>query len=60
MASIQCKSCILVLVVVLNWDSCMILLGSKICCSESSEAPVQINILAPSYSTRGVPGTSDV
>lgn len=38
----------------------MVLLGSKMCCTESSEAAVQINILAPCYSACGVPGTSDV
>lgn len=38
----------------------MILLGSKMCCTEGSDAAAQINILAPCYSARGVPGTSDV
>ena len=38
----------------------MILLGSKMCCTEGSDAAAQINILAPCYSACGVPGTSDV
>lgn len=45
----------------LKLDSCMLLLGSKMYCTERSEAAVQINILASCLSSaRRVPGPADV
>ena len=47
MGSIQLKYCFFTARLGFKLDICMILLAAKMCCTESSGAAAQINILAP-------------